>query len=49
MRKKGFTSAGRQRWLCPGCRFSCVRGRGRRTRMAEFRAFLDWVTGTMNI
>ena len=28
MRKKGFTSAGRQRWLCPDCRFSGVRERG---------------------
>lgn len=46
MRKKGFTSAGRQRWLCPDCRFSGVRDRQSRRRMAEFRAFLDWVTGT---
>ena len=46
MRKKGFTSAGRQRWLCPDCRFSGVRERGRRTCMAEFRAFLSRVTGT---
>ena len=46
MRKKGFTSAGRQRWRCDRCRYGCVRDRGRRSRMAEFRAFLAWVTGT---
>lgn len=46
MRKKGFTSSGRQRWRCDRCRFSCVRERGRRARVAEFRAFLAWVTGT---
>lgn len=46
MRKKGFTSAGRQRWLCPDCRFSGVLDQQSRRRMAEFRAFLDWVTGT---
>ncbi|OZG59268.1 IS3509a transposase [Bifidobacterium lemurum] len=45
MRKKGFTSAGRQRWHCDRCRAGTVAQRVDLTRMAEFRAFLAWITG----
>ena len=45
MRKKGFTAAGSQRWLCVGCRLSATAGRGDMARAAEFRAFVAWVTG----
>nr|WP_263862673.1 IS1249 family transposase [Bifidobacterium platyrrhinorum] len=45
MRKKGFTKAGAQRWKCDACRLSLTAKREDRTRMAEFRAFIAWVTG----
>ena len=45
MRKKGFTSAGVQRWRCDTCRLSTTADRVDLRRIAEFRAFLAWVTG----
>jgi putative transposase len=45
MRKKGFTKAGSQRWKCDACRLSATAERADLRRMAEFRAFLAWVTG----
>lgn len=45
MRKKGFTAAGVQRWKCDDCSLSATARRADLTRMAEFRAFLAWVTG----
>lgn len=45
MRKKGFTKAGSQRWKCDACRLSSTARREDSSRMAEFRAFIAWVTG----
>ena len=45
MRGNGFTGAGSQRWRCDGCRSSSTARRDDSRRMAEFRAFLAWVTG----
>lgn len=45
MRKNGTTSAGNQRWRCDSCHTSSVRRREDGTRMAQFHAFLRWVTG----
>jgi hypothetical protein len=45
MRKKGFTNAGAQRWRCDACSLSSTTQRADLKRMAEFRAFLAWVTG----
>lgn len=49
MRKNGKTSAGRQRWRCDACRSSGVARRDDGVRMAQFRAFLRWVTGTVSM
>ncbi|MBW3089111.1 IS1249 family transposase [Bifidobacterium sp. 82T24] len=45
MRKKGFTKAGAQRWKCDACRLSSTMQREDSARMAEFRAFIAWITG----
>ena len=47
MRKKGFTSAGRQRWKCDACNSSTTVRREDRTRLMQFHAFLDWVSGRL--
>lgn len=49
MRKNGKTSAGRQRWRCDACHVSGVARREDGVRMAQFRAFLRWVTGTVSM
>lgn len=49
MRKNGTTSAGKQRWRCDSCHTSSVRRREDGTRMAQFHAFLRWVTGTASM
>ncbi|WP_125967452.1 IS1249 family transposase [Bifidobacterium samirii] len=41
----GFTKAGSRRWRCDACRLSTTAKREDSTRMAEFRAFIAWVTG----
>nr|WP_158276315.1 IS1249 family transposase [Bifidobacterium callitrichidarum] len=45
MRGNGFTKAGSRRWRCDECRLSTTAKREDSTRMAEFRAFLAWLTG----
>ena len=45
MRRNGFTKANRQRWRCNACAISVTPGRRDAARMAEFRAFLAWLTG----
>ncbi|WP_204367542.1 IS1 family transposase, partial [Bifidobacterium tsurumiense] len=49
MRKNGFTSGGRQRWRCDACRCSRLRRRPDATRLAWFRAFLDWLLGGVSM
>lgn len=49
MRKNGTTSAGKQRWRCDSCHTSSVRRREDSTRIAQFHAFLRWVTGTASM
>lgn len=49
MRKNGTTSSGRQRWRCVDCGSGGVARREDATRMAQFRAFLAWVTGVASM
>lgn len=45
-KKKGFTSAGRQRWYCPDCRYSFTARRCDQSKATQFREFLAYVTDT---
>ncbi|WP_456071325.1 IS1/IS1595 family N-terminal zinc-binding domain-containing protein [Flaviflexus ciconiae] len=47
MKKKGFTSAGRQRWYCASCRYSPTSTRTDKARHTQFKQFTDYVTDTL--
>ncbi|WP_163229679.1 IS1249 family transposase [Bifidobacterium aerophilum] len=49
MCRNGFTKAGAQRWKCDACRLSSTMKRQDPTRMAEFRAFVAWLTGKQSM
>ena len=45
MWKRGFTAAGKQRWICPYCRHSGIRKRPDARRRGYRAAFVRWIGG----